>query len=50
MVAAVDGGMSQQQAAARFGVSVNWVGRHMARDSCVPDEDRTGHPVTGAPR
>src|SRR5687767_2574982 len=31
VVAAVDGGMSQEQAAAVFGVSVNTVGRYLAR-------------------
>ena len=31
VVAAVDGGMSQEQAAATFGVSVNTVGRYLAR-------------------
>ena len=31
VVAAVDGGMSQEQAAAVFGVSVNTIGRYVAR-------------------
>ena len=31
VVAAVDGGMSQEQAAATFGMSVNTVGRYLAR-------------------
>ena len=31
VVAAVDGGMTQPQAAARFGVSINTVGRYLAR-------------------
>jgi transposase len=31
VVAAVDGGMSQEQAAATFGTSVNTVGRYLAR-------------------
>jgi transposase len=31
VVAAVDGGMTQEQAAATFGVSVNTVGRYLAR-------------------
>ncbi len=46
VVAAVDGGMSQEQAAATFGVSVNTVGRYLARrrdtGSLAPAVQRCG--------
>ena len=46
VVAAVDGGMSQEQAAVTFGVSVNTVGRYLARrrdlGSLAPSVQRHG--------
>ena len=46
VVAAVDGGMSQEQAAVVFGVSVNTVGRYLARrrdiGSLAPTMQRHG--------
>jgi transposase len=46
VVAAVDAGMTQQQAADRFGVSVNSVGRYLARrratGSLAPTVQRHG--------
>ena len=46
VVAAVDGGMSQEQAAATFGMSVNTVGRYLARrrdtGSLAPTAQRHG--------
>ena len=46
VVAAVDGGMSQEQAAATFGVSVNTVSRYLARrratGSLAPTVQRHG--------
>src|SRR3712207_3064644 len=46
VVAAVDGGMTQDQAAAIFGVSVNTVGRYLARrrdtGSLAPSVQRHG--------
>jgi transposase len=46
VVAAVDGGMTQDQAAATFGVSVNTVGRYLARrrdtGSLAPTAQRHG--------
>jgi len=46
VVAAVDGGMSQEQAAATFGMSVNTVGRYLARrrdtGSLAPSAQRHG--------
>jgi transposase len=53
VVAAVDGGMTQQQAAVRFEVSVNSVGRHLARrratGSVAPTVQRHG-PVPVKPQ